>query len=70
MQIGITFLYHIKKITDKKVRDKIYTTIPKIKIYEYANGTDLNGIESLEQNYKDYLKQVRLYGTFYEINIF
>ncbi len=39
-------------------------------IYEYVNETDLNGIESLEQNYKDYLKQVRLYGTFYEINIF
>lgn len=64
------FFIPYKKITEKKVKDKIYTTIPKIMIYEYVNETDLNGIESLEQNYKDYLKQVRLYGTFYEINIF
>ena len=62
------FFIPYKKITEKKVKEKIYTTIPKIKIYEYANGTDLNGIESLEQNYKDYLKQVRLYSTFYEKN--
>ena len=32
------------------------------------NTLYLNGIESLEQNYKDYLKQVRLYSTFYEKN--
>lgn len=62
------FFIPYKKIAEKKVKDKIYTTIPKIMIYEYVNETDLNGIESLEQNYKDYLKQVRLYGTFYEKN--
>lgn len=62
------FFIPYEKITKKAVKNKLYTSIPRVKIYSYASKTDLNGIESLEQHYKEYLEQVDLYTTFYERN--
>ncbi len=62
------FFIPYEKITKKEVKDKIYTSFPQIQIYDYASRTDLNEVESLEQNYKEYLEQIDLYTTFYEAN--
>ena len=62
------FFIPYEKITKKEVKNKIYTSIPQIRIYDYASRTDLSEVESLEQNYKEYLEQIDLYTTFYEAN--